>query len=230
MKCLILCGGFGTRLYPLTLTKAKPLLEYKGKPLLTYIVDKVPKDMDIFVSTNRKFESDFLHWQRGIDRSVEICVEDVWSEEQRKGAVGSLNFWICNKSINEDLLVIAGDNYFELDLSRFIAAYNGKSTLIAVHDIVDKTKARQFGVVKLERNRIVEFTEKPSEPESSLIATAIYIIPPRLFPALSKYCSENKRDNLGNFFSYLVSTDKVFAYIFKEVWSDIGSESFFGKT
>jgi len=54
MKCLILAGGFGTRLYPLTLNKAKALLEYRGKPLLTHIVDKVPQAMDILVSSNKK--------------------------------------------------------------------------------------------------------------------------------------------------------------------------------
>jgi len=224
LKCLILCGGFGTRLFPLTINKAKPLLEYKGKPLLTHIVGKIPQDIDILISCNKKFEADFYSWQKNIERPVEICVEDVWTEEQRKGAVGSLNFWVCQKNITEDLLVIAGDNYFELDLNQFIATYDGKKTLVAVHDIGDKTKARQFGVVRLDGCKITEFEEKPSKPKSSLIATAIYILPPRIFPLLSRYCTEGKKDNLGGFISYLVSSDVVYAYTFTELWLDIGSE------
>ena len=224
MKCLILAAGFGTRLYPLTLNQAKALLEYKGKPLLTHIADKVPEEISILVSTNRKYETDFRHWQETIGRQVEICVEDVWTEEQRKGAVSSLDFWVSQKNINEDLLVIAGDNYFELDLSKFIASYNGKNTLVAVYDIGDKNKATQFGVVSLEEHKIIELQEKPTEPKSSLIATACYIFPSRIFPLLSQYCSEGKRDNLGNFISYLIDSDEVHGYPFTEPWLDIGSE------
>lgn len=223
MKCLILAGGFGTRLYPLTKNRAKALLEYKGKPLLTYIVDKVPGAIDILVSINRKFEADFRRWQKNLSRRVEICVEDVWTEEQRKGAVSSLNFWVSHKNIAEDLLAIAGDNYFEFDLAEFIGAYNGKNTLVAVYDIGNKNKASQFGVVSLAGHKIVKLKEKPAKPKSSLIATACYIFPPKVFPLLSQYCSEGKRDNLGNFISYLIDKDEVHGHTFTELWLDIGT-------
>ena len=224
MKCLIMAGGLGTRLYPLTTSKAKALLEYGGKPLLTHLVNKIPRDMDILISTNRKFEADFLQWQQGIGRQVEIGIEEAWTEEQKKGAVSSLNFWIDGKGIKEDLLAIAGDNYFEFDLSEFIAAYNGNNTLVAIYDLSDKSKASQFGVVQLKGHKIIELQEKPAKPKSSLIATACYIFPPQIFPHLSRYCSEGKRDRLGNFISYLIDTDEVHSYLFTELWLDIGSE------
>jgi len=223
MKCLILAGGFGTRLYPLAIQTPKPLLAYKNKPLIDYVLDKVPPDIGILVSTNRKFETDFRRWQETVDRQVELCVEDVWTDAQKKGAISSLNLWIERKRITEDLLVIAGDNYFEFDLSKFIAAYNGQNALIAVYDIGDKNKAGQFGVIQIDGYRIIELEEKPARPKSSLIATACYIFPPRIFPFLSRYCSESKRDNLGNFIAYLIDTDEVHAYPFTELWLDIGS-------
>lgn len=223
MKCLILASGFGTRLYPVTLTKAKALLDYEGKPLLTHLVARIPEAIDILISTNRKFEADFRRWQESISRQVEICVEDVWTEEQAMGAIGSLNFWVSRKAIDEDLLVIAGDNYFELDFSRFIATYNGETTLVAVHDIGDKSKASQFGIVRLDGHKIIELQEKPAKPESSLIATACYIFPPRIFPFLSQYCSECRRDNLGSFIAYLIDRGEVHAYIFTERWLDIAT-------
>jgi len=223
MKCLILAGGFGTRLYPLTFNKAKALVEYKGKPLLTHLVDKIPQGLDILVSINKKFEADFQKWQQGIDRYVELCFEEASNDEQKEGAVSALNFWVNQKGITEDLLVIAGDNYFEFDLSHFIAAYNGKNTLVAICDISDKDKASHFGVVQLNGYKITEFEEKPAFPSTSLIATACYILPPRVFPYLAQYCTEDKRDNLGNFISYLAATDEVHGYTFTELWFDIGS-------
>ena len=223
MKSLILASGFGTRVYPLTYYKAKGLLEYKGKPIINYIVDKIPQDIDILVNTNKKFEDDFRHWRSTINRKVILCIEPVFTEEQIFGAIGSLDYWIRTKNIMEDLLVIASDNYFGLDLLQFISAYNGKNVLVATYDIGDKTKANQFGVAQVDGRKIIEFEEKPIEPKSSLVATACYILPQRIFPLLSQYCSEGKRDNLGNLIAYLVDIDEVHAYPFSDLWFDIGS-------
>ncbi|MGA7677354.1 MAG: nucleotidyltransferase family protein [Dehalococcoidia bacterium] len=223
MKSLILASGFGTRLYPLTTTKAKGLLEYKGKALLSHIVDKIPQDIDILVNTNKRFEADFRHWQDAIGRVVTLCVEPVFTEEQAFGAVGSLDYWIRAKNITDDLLVIASDNYFELDLRRFIDAYNGKNTLVAVYDMGDRNKAKPFGVVQLDGHRIIELAEKPAQPKSSLVAVACYIFPSRIFSLLSRFCARGKKDNLGNFIAYLIETDEVHAYTFSELWFDIGS-------
>jgi glucose-1-phosphate thymidylyltransferase len=223
MKSLILASGFGTRLYPLTITKAKALLEYKGKASISHIVDKIPQNIDIQVNINKKFEADFRRWQDTVGRAVTLCVEPVFTEEQAFGAVGSLDYWIRAENITDDLLVIASDNYFELDLSKFIAAYNGTNTLVAVYDIGDKSKASQYGVVQLDGCKIAGFEEKPPQPKSSLIAVACYILPPRIFPLLFQFCAQRKRDNLGDLIAYLAEKDEVHAYIFSELWIDIGS-------
>lgn len=223
MKSLILAGGFGTRLYPLTITKAKGLLPYKGKPAISHIVDKIPLDVEVLINTNKRFEADFRQWQDTLSRKVTLCIEPALTDEQKLGAIGSLDHWIRAKNITEELLVIASDNYFEFDLLRFITAYDGDSTLVAICDIGDKSKATQLGVVKLDGKKIVDFKEKPADPESSLIATAIYILPPRIFPLISQYCSEGRKDNLGGFIAHLIDKDKVQAYTFTELWLDISS-------
>ena len=224
MKCLILASGFGTRLYPLTRSKAKALIEYRDKPLLTHIVERIPRNIDISVATNRKFEMDFCRWRDNIDRKIEIDVEDVWTENQKKGALGSLTFWIEQANIDEDLLILAGDNYFEFDLSQFIAAYSGRNALVAVHDIGDKDKAGQFGVVEVEKGRIVKCEEKPRHPKTSLIGVACYIFPPRLLAVLSRFHDQHPElDELGHFITYLVKYDEVDAYVFTEICQDIAS-------
>jgi glucose-1-phosphate thymidylyltransferase len=230
MKCLILAGGFATRLYPLTINRAKALLEFNGKPVITHVVEHVPPGIDILVATNKKFQVEFLSWQASLERDLEICIEEAISDEHKMGAIGAVDFWIKNKQIDEDLIVIAADNYFEIDMADVLGTFNHRNALIAVHDVGDKDKACeiaqacQVGLVTLEQNRIVKFDEKPPAPTSSTIATGIYILPSRIFPLLSEYCRETKRDNLGSFISYLLSREEVHAYAFTETWIDIGDE------
>ncbi|MFC2024836.1 nucleotidyltransferase family protein [Chloroflexota bacterium] len=219
-----MASGFGTRLYPLTLTKAKPLLTYKKRPLLSHIVDSLPDDMDVYVTVNKKFEDDFLIWQAGFPKIVELIVEDVWNDEQSLGAIGSLNHAIRKKSFNEDLIVLAGDNYFEFSITEFLNAYNGNNTLIAVSDIGNKEDATQLGVLSVDGFKVTDFEEKPTRPQSSLVATGCYVLPTRIFPLLEKYCASGKKDNLGEFIKYLVKEDEVHAWSFKETWVDIGSK------
>jgi len=222
MKCLIMAGGFGVRLYPLTQNRAKALLLYRGKPLIDYLVEMVPPDMEIMISTNRKFEADFRKWQKDIPRKVELCIEEAVSEDEKKGAVGALDYWIDKKNIEEDLLLLTGDNYFEFSLSGFLDVYDGENTLFAVYDIGELSKAADFGVVVLDGSRVVELEEKPQKPKSSLVAAGSYVFPNRVFPILHNYCSESKRDNLGSFIAHLIQVDKVYGYRFSGLWFDIG--------
>jgi glucose-1-phosphate thymidylyltransferase len=223
MKCLILASGFGTRLYPLTEHQAKALLPYKGKPMINHIVDKIPADIDILVNVNKKFAADFHTWQKRQNRKIDICVEDVSSEEERLGAVGALHHWIREKGIREDLMVFGSDNYFEFDLAKFMSGYDGRHVLVAIYDVLEKDNARQYGVVKIDGNRIIELEEKPAFPKSSLIATACWILPAGVFTLISEFCQGERKDNLGNLITYLIEKENVFAYPFKEKWIDIGS-------
>jgi len=223
MKCLILASGFGTRLYPLTQHQAKALLPYKGKPMINHIVDKIPAGVDILVNVNKKFAADFHTWQKRQNRKIDICVEDVSSEEERLGAVGALHHWIREKGIREDLMVFGSDNYFEFDVAQFISGFDGRHVLVAIYDVLEKGNARQYGVVKIDGNRIIELEEKPAFPKSSLIATACWILPAGVFPLISEFCQGERKDNLGNLITYLIEKENVFAYPFKEKWIDIGS-------
>jgi glucose-1-phosphate thymidylyltransferase len=235
LKCLILAGGFATRLYPLTINKAKALLEYQGKPVVSHIVGRIPRDIEILVSTNKKFENDFLAWQKSQDRPVEVGIEEAMTDEEKKGAVSAMDYWIQRKNIDDDLLVIAADNYFNLEINDLISQFKGNHSLIVVYDFGEKEKACeigkrcQLGLVILKGDRIIRFDEKPLTATSSTISTGIYIFPRRIFPILHQYCADNKRDNLGSFISYLIERDEVHAYLFKGRWLDIGDEILKGK-
>lgn len=223
MQCLILAGGFATRLWPFTENRAKPLLPLAGKPLLSHTIERLPLEIPIIISTNQAYASDFRKWADSYpDRNIEIFIEDAEAEDFKPGALAGTALAIEKLQIDSNLLLIAGDNYFGFDISNFIAAYKGRP-LLAAYDIKEKSLARKFGVVVEKWGKLVEFQEKPAEPKSTLVSTGCYVIPRHLLHDLILY-SREYADNLGGLFEYFLRQRKeVSVWGFDEPWFDIGS-------
>jgi len=231
MKSLILAAGYATRLYPLTLNTPKSLLLISGKPLIEIIISRIEelKDIDtIYIVTNEKFYSKFLEWSKGFQsqKKVVIINDRTKSNKDRLGAVGDMHFVIQKEKVNEDLLVIAGDNLFEFSLLDMYQFYKKKkSTVVAFRDLKDKKLiANKLGTAHLdETGKILEFQEKPAMPKTSLAATACYIFTKEDLIELERCIKENKKpDNSGDFVRHLAEKKHVYAYMFEERWFDIG--------
>jgi len=213
MKAFILAGGFATRLWPLTEKRAKPLLPLAGKPIISHIVEKIPEDIPITVSTNAVFMEGFEQWKKDLNRdNLEILIEDTRSDDQKLGALGAVSQWIQSESIDEDVLLLTGDNYFGFEISDFIEAYSNGTPILAAFDIGDEIKARSFGTVILEKSKkpttdnrqpttdiISAFEEKPKEPSSTIVSTGCSILPESSLPVLVEYAKEHP-DNVGGIF------------------------------
>jgi len=223
MKCIILAGGFATRLWPLTENKAKPLLHLKDKPLISHLADQIPIGIEIIVSTNRIFEQAFEKWKAGYpNRPITIFVEDSKTDEGKKGALAATALVIEEFKIKEDLLLIAGDNYFGFDMKDFIATYDNKP-LVAAYDIGSREAARTFGVVVTNDNNVMEFQEKPENPKSSLVSTGCYLFPVRSLTDIVHYSREHN-DDLGGVFEHFIKIGEIVrVFEFNEPWFDIGS-------
>jgi glucose-1-phosphate thymidylyltransferase len=223
MKCIILAGGFATRLWPLTENKAKPLLHLKDRPIISHIVDALPPTIEILISTNAVFEDDFKAWAKHYpDRNLRIFVEDSKANEGKKGALGATALVIRETKIDEDLLLIAGDNYFGFRLSDFLAAFRGHP-LLAAYDIRDLNLAKKFGVVVAKNGQVTEFQEKPQEPKSTLVSTGCYVFPRKNLADIVEYAAK-KKDDLGGIFEHLLRKgETIETFSFKEPWYDIGS-------
>ncbi len=232
MKAIILGAGYGTRLYPLTRNKPKPLLTVGGKTILERILEKVDEvsELDhVLVVTNDKFTSHFEAWKRELrwSKPIEIINDGTTSNENRLGAVGDIYFAVKQRDLDEEILVVGGDNVFEFDLKKAWGFFQEKaSSVVGLYDMVDKAKvAGLYGVVSInEEAKIEAFEEKPKKPKSALISTAVYFLTREDLAELRRYIEEgNSPDNLGDFIRYLITDRNIYGYVFRENWFDIGS-------
>src|SRR5947199_7103354 len=115
MRAVILAAGYATRLYPLTLDRPKALLPVGGKPILDHLLDRldeIPGLDAVHVVTNSKFVGALREWVEASGRGARILDDGTDSEETKLGAIGDLELAIRSESIDDDLLVLAGDNLF----------------------------------------------------------------------------------------------------------------------
>ena len=224
MRAFILAGGFATRLWPLTERRAKPLLPLAGKPILSSIVEQIPADIPVTISTNAVLEEGFRSWEKTCERPLEILIEDTRNDDQKLGALGAVRQWIREHHVDEDILLLTGDNYFGFDLSAFLRCAQGPA-LLAAHDVGDRERARAFGTVILgpDRRTIEAFEEKPLSPRTSLVSTGCSLLPKSALPTLMEFAKHHP-DNVGGIFEELLRRgDPVECFTFTEHWFDIGS-------
>ncbi len=233
MKALILAAGYATRLYPLTISKPKPLLPIKGKPIINYTMDqleKVPEVDEVYVVTNHRFYKNFTAWASAYSDKKKITVinDKTLTNEERLGAIGDIELVIKKTDIKDDLLIVAGDNLFAFNLLDFIAFSKkyAPSCNVALHDINSLEEAKKFGIVTVDKtNRILQFVEKPAKPASTLVAICVYYFPKEKLSIVSEYLQQSKHsDAPGNYISWLVKRENVYGFTFNEEWYDIGDK------
>ena len=230
MYAIILAAGYATRLYPLTENTPKPLLNVAGKPIIEHIIKKleVINEVDkIYIVTNNKFEQHFKNWLDDFDaqKPIEIINDGTKSNEDRLGALGDVHYVISQKNIDNDVIVVAGDNLFELSLSDVFNLFKKKkSNVIVLHDVKNFELAKHYGIVEIENNIIVNFEEKPSVPKSTLVSTGIYLFPKKTLSLIKKYVAQgNNPDKTGSFIEWLYKREKVYSYATDKKWYDIGN-------
>jgi len=237
MKALILAAGYATRLYPLTKEYPKPLLKVGTRPIIDYILDKIAalKEVnEIIVVTNSKFISLFEKWSQGLKINKRITLVDDLTKglSDRRGAIGDMNFAIDKEGIDDDLLVIGGDNLFGVGLEEFLFFSKAKesSPVIGVYDIRDKLEAGKYGVVALdEKGQIIDFQEKPRSPKSTLVAMCLYYFPAQRLKLIKEYLTTQSEghDATGFYIDWLKDKLAVYGFIFNGLWYDIGDHKFY---
>jgi glucose-1-phosphate thymidylyltransferase len=235
MNVLILAAGYATRLYPLTLNKAKPLLEVAGKPMIEWVLDNlaVIPDIDkVYIVTNNKFAADFQAWaddyvKRQPKLSFKIVNDQSMSDTDKLGAIGDINFVIEREHIGDaPLLVVAGDNLFSKPLNDFADFARSKPATIAIYDVGDLEAIKKYNNISVGSDgNITHFEEKPAHPTSTKTGIALYYFSPTAVQMFATYIAEgNNTDQPGRFIQWLYRKLPVQTFEIKGTWYDIGSK------
>ena len=230
MKCVVLAGGYATRLWPITRHRPKMLLPLGEGAVIDTILaaaEDEPRIDDVYVSTNRRFRSAFEQFlgERSYDK-VQLSIEATVAEDEKMGVIGALAELFDREGIqDDDVLVIGGDNLFSFELGAFIDFFEGHGeACLAAYDVGSREAASSYGLVALDGDRVVDFQEKPDDPKSTLVSIACYAFPGEVIPRVETYLADdNNPDEPGWFIQWLHRQQPVHAFDFDGVWFDIGT-------
>jgi glucose-1-phosphate thymidylyltransferase len=233
MKVIILAAGYATRLYPLT--QPKPLLPVAGKPMIEYVLDNLAPigGLDrIYVVTNAKFASRFQQWSdlyRATKAKLDFTVVNDGSTEDanKLGAIGDLHFVLTTQQVDDDVIVVAGDNLFSEPLGGFGRYCREKQApVLAVYDVGQLDQIKKFNALSVDPSgRITFFEEKPQKPTSTLTGIALYFYPKPTLPLLRQYIAQgNNPDQPGLLIQWLYPRLAVYTWKVPGLWYDIGSK------
>ena len=229
MKAVVLAGGYATRLWPITEHRPKMFLPVGENTVIDEIFEDFEADDrvdEVFVSTNERFADTFEEYlSESPFEKPTLSVEETVAEDEKFGVVGALEQLVDREGVDDDLIVVAGDNLISFDLSEFADFFESKGTpTLAAYDVEDRERAKSYGLVELDGDEVVNFQEKPDDPKSTLVSIACYAFPAETLPDLSTYLSNgNNPDEPGWFLQWLQGRGPVHAFTFDGAWFDIGT-------
>jgi len=235
MKVIILAAGYATRLYPLTLTRPKPLLPVAGKPMVEHVLDNLAPISGIdrvYVVTNAKFAAAFQTWAdhyRATKSKLEFTVvnDGTTDDTNKLGAIGDIHFVLKTQKVDDDLLVVAGDNLFSDKLGAFGEFCRKKNApVLALYDVGNLEEIKKYNAISLDGDgRIKFFEEKPKNPTSTLTGIALYFYPKRSLPLIHKYIGDGHNpDQPGRLVQWMYPRVPFYTWIVPGIWFDIGSK------
>jgi glucose-1-phosphate thymidylyltransferase len=231
MVLLVLAAGYATRMYPLTENFPKPLLAVSGKPILDWLLDDIGGTGEIdryIVISNHKYAARFADWakkKRGLAAPIEVLDDGSIDNEHRLGAVRDIQFAIETCALDDDIMVIAGDNLLNFSLIRLIRFfYKCGGTSVMRYFEKDLDRVKRSGVIDVgSDNRITRMAEKPVEPFSRWCVPPFYIYARadarRVAEAICAGCAT---DAPGSFIAWLSGRAPVYAMEMPGKRYDIG--------
>ena len=217
MKAIILAGGKGTRLRPLTYKIPKALLPINGKTLTEHLFDLLKRHdiTDIFISIGYLSEKIKKYFKDGKGFGVNIKYLE---ENEPLGTAGPLK--LAKNELTESFLVSNGDELKDINLDEMYEQHKKNKALVTIA-LTKVSDSSQYGVAKLEGEKILEFVEKPKKEDapSNLINSGLYIIEPEVIEMIPDGFVMLEKA----VFPKLAEKGKLFGYSFPGQWFDTGN-------
>ena len=180
MKCILLAAGYATRLYPLTENFPKPLLPVGGGTILDRIVADVDETTDVhefIVISNHKFAAQFADWAAKSVHTIRVVDDGTDTNETRLGAVKDIWYAVETLGLDDDLLIMAGDNVLDFSLAGFVRFASERGTsCVMCHEENELKRQQKTAIITLDGNdRITSYEEKPVQPKGNLAVPPFYV-------------------------------------------------------
>lgn len=232
MKALLLAAGYGTRLYPITKDTPKPLLEVGDRTMADHLlaeIETVDEIDGVYVVTNEKFHDDFRRWAKDGEWPWPVTVlnDGTTQDGERLGAIGDVKFTVDEAGIDDDLMVLAGDNLFDFALKDMVDTFFEKNAnVLGTLRFEDESKLSKYGIVDVDEDgRVTDFVEKPEDPPSNLVSMAMYLFPGDRLGLIQDYLDDGGNpDEPGFYMSWLAEHDELYAHQYEGNWFDIGDK------
>lgn len=218
MKAVILAAGKGTRLEPLIDDAPKCMLPLAGRPILEYVIKAAGKAgvREVVLVVGYKEEKAREYFGSGSDFGVKI---EYISQKQQLGTAHAIGM----VELNEDFLVLNGDTLVSSEcIDSVLSAHSDSAATLGLKEVEEPSN---YGVVRLENNRIIEIVEKPKKYVSNLANAGIYVFSPKIFGAIRKTKkSERGEYEITSSIGILIDAGEVVKGVkIKGLWSDIGN-------
>jgi glucose-1-phosphate thymidylyltransferase len=222
MKGIVLAGGTGSRLFPLTKVTNKHLLPVGRKPMIYYPIEKLLSGgmQEILIVTGTEHMGDVVSL---LGSGKDFGCRFTYKVQDEAGGIAQALSLAENFAGGSPVTVILGDNIFEDDLGPFVESYarQKKGAKVLVKEVSDPER---FGVAEIQGNRILSIVEKPKEPKSNLCVTGIYMYDAEVYDII-RTLRPSKRNELEitDVNNVYVKNGTMTFDVFKGFWTDAGT-------
>lgn len=231
MKCIILCAGYATRLRKYIKSTPKALITINDKPIIDYLIEKIERIEEInqiYIVSNAIYYNQFLQWKKDVKftKPIKIINDGTRKEEEKLGAIGDIKYILDHEKIEDDIIVMASDNFFDFDLKEMIELFHQKEgAIICTKQINDIELLKRLAVVTLdEEGKVTKLIEKPQKPEGNRGVYTTYVFRKEVIQLLNQYIKEgNNSDAPGYFVQWLYKIYPIYSYDIKGECYDIGN-------
>jgi len=212
---VIMAGGLGTRLRPITEDRPKPLVEVEGVPILETLLERLSRQgfRHVYLSVN--YEADMIedHFETGQDWGLQV---EYLREEKRLGTAGPLS--LLSERPEEPLLVLNGDLLTTLNFGQLVDFHCDQSPM-ATMGVRRYSTEIPYGVIRIDDQRITDIEEKPTE--QYFVNAGVYVLEPETLERVP----DDTFFDMPELYQTLVDEGwDVFAYPIQEYWRDIAKQ------